>query len=509
MKKTEHLFYLIKSMTKAEKRYFKLYSSIHKTNSSFIEYYDYLVRESEGSKNDKYTSISKQGTVPVKRYLARQILKSLRSYGEKYSIDIQLQNQLSEIEILYNKKLGTQCAILIEKTRETASKQEKFGLLLQVFTWERKLKFLLDRTNRSESEISIDEKSVLNKYNNLNTYQRLFSDASELKKKLGYVDEKNKPYLIEKIIEHDILQHENSCLSKNALFYFYYTLTLSNWMLRWHKKSFVYSTKMFELVLKSQIDEDNFNGLLEHVTSCVCMGYYYEVIKKMKICEAVLKQNKINNNENTVSRFKYYQDAYLPISYMYIGDKKKLKRIVSETENNLIKNKDKLSKEAILVVNNNLRTVYVYLGNMKAAWGKQKVILTTIENKLRADVYDEMLLFNIFYYLDSNEISYAKAAVKTANSHFRERKYFKESIEYFILESCKNIEEYHKANQIHLVYEKIMLNIEEYTNRQEGLNGFIEDYYFYYFWAKSKFEEKNISDIMVEWHIEHSKQLLK
>jgi hypothetical protein len=107
-----------------------------------------------------------------------QFLKSLRGYGEKDSVDIQLQNQLSEIEILYNKKLGALCAILIEKTREMASKQEKFGLLLQVFTWERKLKFLSDRTIRSEREISADEKSVLNKYHNLNTYQRLFSDAT-------------------------------------------------------------------------------------------------------------------------------------------------------------------------------------------------------------------------------------------------------------------------------------------------------------------------------------------
>ncbi len=507
MKKNEHLFYLIKSMTKSEKRYFKLFCSLHKTNPSFLAYYDSLSQESDDNHLDKYVSPSKQGTVPVKRYLTKQILKSLRSFNEKYSIDIIIQNQLSEIEILYNKKLGEQCSILIEKTREIASKNEKFGLLLQVFKWERKLKFLLDKTQRSEKEISEDEKLVLNKYNNLNNYQRLFSEASELKKKLGYIDEKHKPYLLEKIIDNEVLQSEDQCLSTNALFYYYYTLTISNWMLRRHKLAFIYSKKMFDLVLKNQVDEDNFNGLLEHITACVCMGYYNEVLKKMKICEGVLKQNMINNNENTVSRLAYYKDAYTAISYMYIGDVKKLKKIVSETENNLIKGRDSISKEGVLVISNNLRTAYVYLGNMKAAWEKQKIILTTIENKLRADVYDEMLLFNVFYYLDTNAIAYAKSAINTAYSHFRERKHFKESIEYLILEGCKNLEEHFQSNEGKKVYLKIMENIVNYTNQQEGLNGFLEDYYFYYFWAKSKVDNKSISDIMVEWHIAHSKKL--
>ncbi len=494
-------------MTKSEKRYFKLFCSIHKTNPSFLVYYNSLAQEAEHPNSEKYHSLSKQGTVPVKRYLNKQILKSLRSYNEKYSLEIVLQTQLSEIEILYNKKLGEQCCFLVEKTKEIAAKHEKFGIQLQVFKWERKLKFLLDKTKRTESEISEDEKLVLKKYNNLNTYQHLFSEVRELKKKLGYIDEKHKPYLLEKIINNPALQDEKNCLSAIAKFYFDYTLTLAYWMLREHKKSFAYSQKTFNAILKSPIDEENFNGLLEHITACVCMGYYTEVLHKFKICEAVLKQNSINNNEITVSRLKYYKEAYLPLCYMYLGDKKRLKKAVSDAEIGIKEIDGKLNKEARLVVSNNLRTAYVYLGDLKSAWDMQKIILTNVENKLRADVYDEMLLFNVFYYLDKQEPMYARSSIKTALSHFREKKDFKNSIEFLIFEAFKNLDELIEKKQLKIVYQQIADNIMLYTKKQEGLNDFLEDYFFYYFWAQSKIKEDSISQIMAEWHTEHIKKL--
>ncbi len=509
MKKTEHLFYLIKSMSKSEKRYFKLFCSVHKTNPSFLAYYDSLAQEAEHPNTEKYYSISKQGTVPVKRYLNKQILKSLRSYNEKYSLEMLLQTQLSEIEILYNKKLGEQCCFLIDKTKELAGKHEKFAIQLQVFKWERKLKFLLDRTKRTEYEISKDEKLILNKYNNLNTYQHLFSEVMELKKKLGYIDEKHKPYLLEKIINNPALQDEQNCLSAIAKFYFDYTLTIAYWMLREHKKSFEYSNRTFNAILKSPIDEENFNGLLEHITACVCMGYYTEVVKKFKICELVLKQNNIGNNEITVARLKYYKEAYMPLCYMYLGDKKRLKKTVTEVENVVLNNSIKLNKEARLVVSNNLRTAYIYLEDLKSAWEMQKIILTNVENKLRADIYDEMLLFNVFYYLDKEESMYARASINTAYSHFKDKKDFKNSIEYLIFESLKNLEEFIEKKQIKIIYERIADNILLYTKKQSGLNDFLEDYFFYYFWAKSKIMNQPISQIMADWHLEHIKKLDK
>ena len=104
----KQLVQLIFSLTKSEKRYFKVNASIVKTNKSLIKMFDLI----DSQKNATDSGIMKQLRIPSKSNLSVMesrlqtlILKHLRSFHANTSQEIELHHLLIEIEILYTKRL--------------------------------------------------------------------------------------------------------------------------------------------------------------------------------------------------------------------------------------------------------------------------------------------------------------------------------------------------------------------------------------------------------------------
>lgn len=126
MKTTEQLFYLIQSLTKAEKRSFKLLAKQYAKDGSNnytllfdtidkMEKYDHqtLINKLRGKLN--ITSVS-----TLKVQLNELILKSLRQHSASYSQSLKIRQNIDYVEILFEKGLYQQCKKLIEKTKEAA-----------------------------------------------------------------------------------------------------------------------------------------------------------------------------------------------------------------------------------------------------------------------------------------------------------------------------------------------------------------------------------------------------
>jgi hypothetical protein len=143
MTKKEHLFALIKSLTKAEKRYFKLFASVNNADANYILLFDAIDAQhvyDEKAIKEKFEgkNFIKQLHV-TKNYLNKLILKSLRNYHSKISSDAELKDLLREIEILFRKELFEQCGDAINKTEKIAKNFENQTVLLEILNWKRKL----------------------------------------------------------------------------------------------------------------------------------------------------------------------------------------------------------------------------------------------------------------------------------------------------------------------------------------------------------------------------------
>ncbi len=141
MKKKEALFFLIKSLTKSELRYFKLFCGAE--NANYIRLFEVIHKqqtydEKEVKEVFKEEPFIRQLTA-TKYYLKNLLLKSLRNYHSQISKDAEIKDLLRNIEILYNKGLLELCRTEFRRAWKLAEQTENFPALYQLTTWERKL----------------------------------------------------------------------------------------------------------------------------------------------------------------------------------------------------------------------------------------------------------------------------------------------------------------------------------------------------------------------------------
>ncbi|MBW1294119.1 hypothetical protein [Aquimarina litoralis] len=142
MKKNEELFYLIKSLTKSEKRYFRL-SSKSGEDAEYLLLFDAI----EAQKTYDEALIKVQFSdkpfinqlTTIKNYLKQRILQSLRNYHAKISIQAELISIIKNVEILFHKGLYTICNSELKRAEKKAINFQQNVLLFQIKDWKRKV----------------------------------------------------------------------------------------------------------------------------------------------------------------------------------------------------------------------------------------------------------------------------------------------------------------------------------------------------------------------------------
>ncbi|TDH28950.1 hypothetical protein EXU57_02425 [Segetibacter sp. 3557_3] len=144
---TDALFQLIYSLTKAEKRNFKLYVTRNSSSEDLkvIQLFDALEKMTEYDEElllRKNPGIKKQQLSNMKAHLYKQLLASLRLLKSQDAIDLQLNDQLDYARILYNKGLYHQSLRILDKIKEVATEHNQLSFLLQVLFLEKKIEAL-------------------------------------------------------------------------------------------------------------------------------------------------------------------------------------------------------------------------------------------------------------------------------------------------------------------------------------------------------------------------------
>ncbi len=128
MEKTDALFLLVKSLTKSEKRQFKLYAGRLGGNSekNFIALFSILDKLDVFDEKQilSKTNIKKQQLSNSKAHLYRQILVSLKLNPIHQNAKMQVREQLDFATILYNKGLYRQSLKILDKAKGIALSNE-------------------------------------------------------------------------------------------------------------------------------------------------------------------------------------------------------------------------------------------------------------------------------------------------------------------------------------------------------------------------------------------------
>lgn len=138
----DQLLTLIKSLTKAEKRNFKLYANRTQSNNTlrFIQLFDVLDKQKEYDEAavfKKIPKLSKSQLANLKRHLYKQILNSLRLIHIQKQIDIQIREQIDFARILYGKGLYLQSLRLLDRIKLIAIEHNQDLLHLEIVEFQK------------------------------------------------------------------------------------------------------------------------------------------------------------------------------------------------------------------------------------------------------------------------------------------------------------------------------------------------------------------------------------
>jgi hypothetical protein len=235
VKESDNLYNLIKSLTKTEKAYFKKYASRHVIGeqNKYIALFD-AISESRNGYDEKEIKkkLNKEKFVeyfPVmKNYLAGMILKSLNSFYSGSDTDNDIKNDIRYLEILYEKDLYENCAVILNRAFKQAYRINNFILLLELLKWKKNLINVgLYKGNQYASleRAGIEEKEIINKISNLSSYKDLSYKVRSL---IVGTNPYYKGTAIKKeltnFLDDPLLQSENKALSLPALHLYYHIL---------------------------------------------------------------------------------------------------------------------------------------------------------------------------------------------------------------------------------------------------------------------------------------------
>jgi tetratricopeptide (TPR) repeat protein len=132
------LFDLIKSLTKSEKRYFKIFSSKHTIGgeNTYVVLFDYIDRLEEYDEEQLMRHFSGEAFLNkfsiTKKRLHENIMRALDSFHANSSVEAQLHKYLHYAEILYKKSLYDQARRTLSSAFKLAEKHEKLYVMAEI-----------------------------------------------------------------------------------------------------------------------------------------------------------------------------------------------------------------------------------------------------------------------------------------------------------------------------------------------------------------------------------------
>lgn len=205
MKSRDDLFQIIASLTRAEKRYFKIYAGRHVIGGQnrYVKLFDLIDRQTEYDHDKLRKSYKGDNLSSDKNYLKKLLLKSMRAFRDGGHVRTRLQEFLEEAHFLKEKGLYDQCLRMLKKARKLAEEYECLYQLMEILDLERRLvKQTVDsKMQATQDNLATMQKETLQSISRELTFAHLY-DRQFLYSRMGGSQEGDIPDLDLQLLEH-------------------------------------------------------------------------------------------------------------------------------------------------------------------------------------------------------------------------------------------------------------------------------------------------------------------
>lgn len=446
MKPSDELYKLIKSLTKAEKIYFKKFSKRHVlgNENKYVKLFDEIEKQDkyydenkirESFKGDRFIN---QIHV-AKNYLYELILRSLSYQHSEKNVEFVLYENIKKIKILIDKNVIKSAIKLIKKSKIIAEENYNLESLIQLYEFEAMLtarKYTkeaykeLQQINK-EKDLVLEELANTSFYRSYNLILNLISARWSYSK--NPVDLKT----IKEILDMPKIKNEHHAAGFSSKYELYGIKLRAYRFLLDDEKSLLYRKKVVDLMEQypESIEKyperyaarlhDIINFLLGFKTSKNKEFNVEEYFLKLKNYKDIVLESKKSSVTKALSWMAYYQ---LRVGYYYSQlNRKGFESIMTEINSDIELHKDNLRERYLF-------DLYLYIINAYFEFMEYEESLKWLSkymNHKNADKFEElyhtMMMFSIILHYELGNYEFAESQINSTKRYYKKEEKLYES----------------------------------------------------------------------------------
>ena len=506
MKPSNELHNLIKSLSKSEKRFFKLNSSLQSGDKNYLKIFDFI----EGQKKYDEESLKAAFNNEIfikhlpseKNHLYKLILKSLRSYYSDQTISSQLKQEIKNVEILYRKALFKECNKFVNRAKKVAEEHEKFYYQFELLNWEKRLleeAYESGIFTRNLDELIVEEQDVVDKLRNLAEYHVLYSRINYIFRSGGFTRNEAERAFVEEIEDYHLIKGKNTAISTRATTICYYIKGVCSASKRDYENALQFFQKTKSVMeLKPKIKNDLQQ---RYIATLNFMMLCYIDLYDFKNAEATVNEIKQLEGKKAFSaidtKVRIFTSTNIGELQLYNrkGEFEKSLQLIPAIEEGLNLYEEKINKEKQLLFTYNIAYAYFGVGDFKVALKYINIVLNDNEKQLRQDIYSFSRIFNLIIHFELENHDFMEYDLKST-ARFLNKQPKDYQVERLLISNIKMLAKGESQAQQLKIFTAFHVKLVELL--KDDRENVILEYFDILAWVESKINSIRFADAIIE-----------
>ena len=501
----DNLFILVKSLTKSEKRQFKLYVGRLGVNSDskFLNLFNVLdkLKEYDEIAILKSTEIKKQQLANVKAHLYKQILISLKLSPSHQNIRSQIREQLDFASILYHKGLYKQSLKILDKAKELAVQNEEKNLAYEIVEFEKVIEsqYITRSISSRADELTVQAKELSTQNMIASKLSNLSLQLYSIILKTGYVKSEAEGNEVSDYFKARLPKYKIKDLGFREKLWLYNAYLWYSFLLQDFKNCYKYALKWVDLFYENpsmiSLNPVFFlkgnNYLLESLFFIKNKNKFDEALNKF---QAVIEDKNFPKDENVEALSFLYFNLNKINSFFIDGSFKEGVELIPKIDKDLERFKDRIDEHHTMVFYYKFASLHFGSGNNKACIFYLDKIISNKSLTMREDLLCFSRVLNLVAHYEAGLDYHLETLLRTTYKFLIQMNELHE-VQKEMIKFIRNLQDIYPQD-IKKAFKSLLEKLKVYENHPFERRAFL--YLDIISWLESKVKNKPVDQVIRE-----------
>ena len=501
----DNLFILVKSLTKSEKRQFKLYVGRLGVNSDskFLNLFNVLdkLKVYDEIAILKSTEIKKQQLANVKAHLYKRILISLKLSPSHQNIRSQIREQLDFASILYHKGLYKQSLKILDKAKELAVQNEEKNLAYEIVEFEKVIEsqYITRSISSRADELTVQAKELSTQNMIASKLSNLSLQLYSIILKTGYVKSEAEGNEVSDYFKARLPKYKIKDLGFREKLWLYNAYLWYSFLLQDFKNCYKYALKWVDLFYENpsmiSLNPVFFlkgnNYLLESLFFIKNKNKFDEALNKF---QAVIEDKKFPKDENVEALSFLYFNLNKINSFFIDGSFKEGVELIPEIDKELERFKDRIDEHHTMVFYYKFASLHFGSGNNKACIFYLDKIISNKSLTMREDLLCFSRVLNLVAHYEAGLDYHLETLLRTTYKFLIQMNELHE-VQKEMIKFIRNLQDIYPQD-IKKAFKSLLEKLKVYENHPFERRAFL--YLDIISWLESKVKNKPVDQVIRE-----------